>query len=114
MKNFFLLILFFANTSIHVSGRDNDTVPRFDTSYYVSLRDKLTLYVYGISKFSEFNLSNTETGQDLSYKPNTRFNLGLGFNYKWLGLSTTFNFRFINSDDEIYGETSIFDIQADF
>jgi hypothetical protein len=109
-----LLLMFLTFLTLRVAGKERDSIPWYDTSYYVSLRDKLTLYTYGISKFSQFELYNSTTDKYLSYQPNTRFNLGLGFSYKWLGLSTSFNFRFINSDDEIYGETSSYDIQADF
>ena len=67
--------------SNYLFGKDKDTIPRYDTAYYVSLSHKLTLYAYGISKFSQFNISNTENNKDLSYRPNSKFNLGLGFSY---------------------------------
>ena len=109
-----LLCMFPFFNSYFVFGKEKDTIPRFDTSYYVSLSHKLTLYAYGISKFSQFDISNTDNNRDLSFKPNSKFNLGLGFSYRWLGLSTTFNFRFMNADDAIYGTTTSFDIQSDF
>jgi hypothetical protein len=96
-----------------VFARNNDSIPKYDTSYYVSLRNKLTVYTYGITKFSQFDISNTNNDKDLSFRPNTKFNLGLGFSYKWLGLSTTFNFRSGNKDDAIFGKTTSFDIQSD-
>ncbi len=90
-----------------------DSVKIADNLYYTSLKDKLTLYVYGISKLNQFQLENAEKGDLLQYKPNENFNLGLGFNYRWAGIGAAFNFGFINNDDHIYGETQSFDVQLD-
>jgi hypothetical protein len=111
MRLFFLLlslVLF----SLVTNARVKDTIPKNDTSFYVSLSNKLTVYVYGVTKFSQFDLENNENNNYLSYQPNSKFNLGVGFDYRWLSLSTTFNFNLIN-DDNVFGETKSYDIQSD-
>jgi hypothetical protein len=107
-----ITLLTFLLIFCRAEAKEKDTIPKNDTSYYVSLRNKLTLYIYGVTKFSQFDLENNDNDNYLSYQPNSKFNLGLGFNYRWLGLSTTFNFNLVN-DNELYGKTESFDIQSD-
>lgn len=90
-----------------------DTAYSPENVYYESLDDKLTIYLYGITKLNQFQLKNAEKKDLIRYKPNERLNLGLGFNYRWLGIGAAFNFKFINRDDHIYGKTNSFDLQVD-
>lgn len=79
---------------------------------YISYGNKLGVYLYGISKFSGFEIKGTNIKQSIEYSPNSNFNLGAGFNYKWIGLGLAFNFGFINnSDKKLYGDTKSLDIQ---
>ncbi len=110
---FFCFSLIFLLLFCVTQGKEKDTIPKNDTSYYVSLSNKLTVYLYGLTKYSQFDLENNENDNYLTYQPNTKFNLGLGFSYRWIDLSTTFNFKLIN-DNDLYGETKSFDIQSDF
>ncbi len=112
MRSVIVILLLFS-IWISMEGKKNDTIPRNDTSFYVSLNEKLTIYTYGVSKFNQFEVSNNENDKALTYLPNTKFNIGLGFSYRWVDLSTTFNFKFLNNDNDIYGETTSFDIQSD-
>jgi len=84
----------------------------FDTLYIKSYEDQLAIKFYGVSKSNEIGHVDDFTGQTLRYKPNEKFNIGIGFNYKWLGLDLAFNFPFINDDDEQFGKTDRFDIQS--
>lgn len=81
----------------------------------VSYSDKLGVYLYGISKYSNFHFKEAGQRNDsvLRYSPNGNFNLGAGFSYKWLGIGAAFNIGFVNNDDALKGETSSLDLQVD-
>ena len=86
-----------------------------DTShYYIRFYDKLQVYLLGVSKINSFSLkesSNSNTA--FVFSPNESINLGLGFNYKWVGIGAAFNYAFLNSDDDKYGKTSNTDLRLD-
>jgi hypothetical protein len=90
-----------------------DSTPKviFKESY----KNKLGLYLYGISKYSNFEIKEAGQKNDsvLKYKPNNNFNIGAGFSYKWMGIGIAFNLGFINNDNDLKGETSSLDIQLD-
>lgn len=103
---FILFIYCFVST---LFGQNNDTP---SSSYYVSYSDSLTARTYGIRKFTE--VAYEGLGEKVLFKSNDNFNLGVGVNYRWLGLNLAFNFPFINRDDAIYGSTQAFDLQGNF
>jgi hypothetical protein len=78
-----------------------------------SYSDKLSIYTYGVSKFNNFEISANGNRHKVRYSPNENLNLGLGFNYKWLGVGLSYDFGFLNSDQELYGESKNLDIQMD-
>lgn len=82
-----------------------------DTTNIISYKDKLGLHIYSIQKFRTYELKNSRLGTKLKFEPNGQTNLGLGFNYKWMGLGLAFSMPFMNKDNDIYGETSRFDLQ---
>ncbi len=84
---------------------------KMDTNYIEDLSDRLNLYIFGKSKYNHFTVNNLEDKSKLTFAPNDRFNIGFGFNYKWLGLGVAFNLPFVNNDDDIYGKTERFDAQ---
>lgn len=83
---------------------------KFDTVYIKDLSDKLSIRLYGVNKFSSFDILDSDSNYNVSYAPNSSLNLGLGINYKWFGLGVAFNFPLINNDNDRYGETIKFDI----
>jgi hypothetical protein len=90
-----------------------DSVSSSDEIYYVSLKKKLSVYTYGISKLNSIEFKSPTSDTTVRYKPNEKFNLGIGFNYRWAGLSAAFNMKFINNDDNRLGKSTSFDIQSD-
>jgi len=96
-----------------VTAQDTDTTSAEEIIYYTSLRDQLSLYTYGIVKFNTIEMSNAQGLDLIRYKPNENLNIGLGFNYKWMGIGTAMNFHLLNSDDHLYGKTQSFDLQGD-
>lgn len=107
----FLIVYFSFVTGSY--SQIKDSVIFSDTGYYVSLRDRLTVYAYGITKFNTFEIKNSEGDYLVRYRPNENFNLGIGFNYQWMGIGGAFNLKFLNDDQEVYGHTKSFDIQSD-
>ncbi len=81
-----------------------------DSSYVVGEREKLTLKVYTVEKFSRIFIS--DLGQDLQYRyhPNEVANIGLGLNYKWIGIALAFN-PAPNRRVEKFGRTNKLDLQ---
>jgi hypothetical protein len=82
-----------------------------DTSYITDLTEELTVRLYGSRKFTNYLLADRHNGRRLYYRPNSPFNLGFGFNHKFLGLNIGFNFPFINTYDK-YGKTRFLDLQS--
>ena len=80
-----------------------------DSSYISDYTGDLTVRLYGSRKFTSYQLSDGQ--RRLTYRPNGPFNLGFGFNYKFLGLNIGLNFPFINTSD-LYGKTKFLDLQS--
>jgi hypothetical protein len=83
-KSICVLILVLLSQGFLCSAQD--TIYSSGKIYYESLNDKLTIYLYGITKLNQFQLKNAEKEDLIKYKPNERLNLGVGFNYRWLGI----------------------------
>ncbi len=84
-----------------------------DSTYIKSYANKLGIYFYNISKSSRFEFLDHELKKSINYRPNENVNLGLGFNYKWLGAAMAANFSFINNDNDYRGMTRSLDLQAE-
>lgn len=84
----------------------------YDTLYIKSYTDLLAVKLYGVTKSNEIRHVDDFTNQSINYKPNDKFNIGIGFNYKWLGLDLAFNVLSINDDDDQFGKTDRFDVQS--
>jgi len=111
LKPFFVLI-FLVNFSIsRASYTFSKELLPVDSSSITSYRDKLGLYIYSIRKFRTYELKNTNLGMKLKFDPNGQTNLGMGFNYKWMGIGLAVGIPFFNRDDEVFGHTQRFDIQ---
>lgn len=86
--------------------------PRTSNKYYDDYSNMLGLFFYGKQKYSSFSITDPLKNKTIEYTPNTQLNMGLGFNYKWLGIGLAFNFGFVNNDDNIYGKTTRLDLQT--
>lgn len=110
----FLLVFFYGFSVFSQTETQIDITPepgKLDTNYIEDLSNHFNLYVYGKTKYKKFGVKNNETNQKLDFSPNDKFNIGIGFNYKWMGLGLAFNLPFINNDDDKYGKTKRFDAQ---
>lgn len=103
----FLILLFFTFIASQKVFGQTDSLKN-----YISYNDKLGVFLYGITKFSNFDIKGTELKQNIEYSPNNNFNLGAGFHYKWMSLAVAINFGFINNTEyNLYGNTKSFDMQ---
>jgi hypothetical protein len=101
-------VLAFGQLSVDVGALN------YDTNFIESYSDNLVLRMFTSTKYTEAGLNDSKIQKNLIYHPNDRTNLGVGFNYRWLGLNFGFSFGFINNDDDIYGETKSLDLQTQF
>ena len=85
---------------------------RNDRNYIVDYTRKLNVRVFGLSKFTQYSLGVNKNGERLHYKSNDNFNLGVGFNYRFLGLNVGFKMPFVNDDARRFGKTRSFDLQS--
>ncbi len=82
-----------------------------DTGYIADRSNDLTLRVFGLRKHISYTLNDRELKQKLEYDPNKNYNLGVGFNYRSLGINAAFNFPIVNNDNDKYGRTKSLDLQ---
>jgi Domain of unknown function (DUF4421) len=57
-----------------------------DSNYIQDFTNLLTVRTYGISKQQAFRVRATGLQSPLDYQPNVAAGIGVGFNYKWLGI----------------------------
>lgn len=94
----------FGSNKVTVSG---DTTKQ--NIYYTDLSDKFILRFYTLYKSNTLNVSLED--QQATYKPNGRISLGVGFNYKFIGLGISFGMPISQSSINKYGNTQRIDIQ---
>lgn len=83
-----------------------------DSNYVQDLTKDLTVRLYGSRKYNYFDMHDRSLGEEVLYRPNANNNVGVGFNYKFIGLNLGFNLPFINNDNDRYGKTKYLDLQT--
>ncbi|WP_149697871.1 DUF4421 domain-containing protein [Chitinophaga sp. CF418] len=99
-----------------------------DSNYIEEHTKDLTVRVFGSRKYNYYDIvdnkivgdgivdngivSNTKSSQEVLYRPNTPFNVGFGFNYRFIGINVAFNLPFINKEKGDYGITKVLDLQT--
>ncbi|MCK5028817.1 MAG: DUF4421 family protein [Bacteroidales bacterium] len=116
MKRTLLYIILFLNSLYLFSKERINLFPekkeiKYDTTRITDLTDKLNIYTGFLGKIHTIELNNSDINNKLSLEPNGKTSIGLGFNYKWLGLGIGFSPGFMNTDNEIYGNTDRLDTQ---
>jgi hypothetical protein len=81
--------------------------PHYISDYY---NRHLIVRFYFSNKYNSFKFF--DHGDRLLYKPNSHNNLGVGFNYKFIGLNIGLNMPFLTKDNAVYGETKYLDLQS--
>jgi len=108
-----VFLFFFTSNSLFSQDTIVNNAPKIEDSEsnIIDMSDNLDIHFYGKKKINTFSFSNDKTQDNLFYSPNQQLNIGFGFNYKWLGIGIALNFKFINNDDDIYGDTKRIDLQ---
>lgn len=111
-----LLLVFILISTFSFSQADAQILPqnkeiKYDTTRILDLSDQLSLWLYGINKVYKLDVISLNSGKNLLISPNEQTNIGLGFNYKWMGLGIAFKPPWSKNDDDIYGKTKRFDFQ---
>ena len=87
----------------------NDTIQN-DEPWFTNLNNQFILRFYGLYKANNVNLSNNDG--TLNYRPNGIYSLGVGFNYKFLGLGISYGAPLSQASKQKKGNTQRLDIQA--
>lgn len=72
--------------------------------------DRLLVRVFTMQKFNKYTLGQHDISDNVTYKANNNYHIGLGFHYKWIGANATFQLPYFNGDG--YGRTRFFDLQS--
>jgi hypothetical protein len=83
-----------------------------DTSYVRDLSRDLTTRLYFSRKYTGYGVRDYRQRQELLYRPNSRLNVGIGFNYAFAGVNIAVNLPGANNDDDRYGQTRFLDAQS--
>jgi hypothetical protein len=83
-----------------------------DSACIIDLSRDLVVRLYGSQKFTGYKLGQYGNSKRVVYSPNDNYNIGLGFNYKFLGINIGFRAPFINNDEARYGKTKFLDLQS--
>lgn len=87
-------------------------VPVYNSLYVEDYTHILTTRIYLSTKFNSITLEDVTNNTSVVYEPNNQVNLGFGFSYRAFTLNIGIGFAFLNQDDDVQGETSHFDAQA--
>lgn len=82
-----------------------------DTSYIGDYSTRLTLRALAGTKFTKYRFGQG-AGDKLKYETNDRYNVGVGFNYRFVGLNLAFTMPFVEKNEAHYGHTKFFDFQT--
>jgi hypothetical protein len=96
--------------SVNAQLFDESYKINYDTSYIKVYKDELTTRIYLARKQSGFTLGDKLLSPDLQYKTNDNLLLGLGYTYSFLTINLAVKMPFINTDDDIYGESKYLDL----
>jgi len=110
-----IFLIFTSSLFSQVSGDVNvfngkDTASS-ENIYYTSHTDKFLLKFMNAIKYTKVDIMNTNDRKQLKLAPAGTLDLGLAFNYKWLGLGFTVGLPSGEHSDSTKGKTSRFDMQ---
>ena len=103
-------------SSISIVRAQKSVLPEFhyDTAYFTNFDNNLAVRLVSPHRLFSFNIKNTDNGEKYSYRPNLHFGMGVGFTYKWLAIDITFSPDFTSRNNEKYGKTKEFNLEASF
>jgi hypothetical protein len=109
VKRLLLISLLLFGWIIHVYPGDKHA-PDTSGQYIDDLTERLILRLYTLTKYNSLEIISP-TGR-MIMRPNGNTNLGIGFNFKGVGLGVSFGRPLSQSSIDKYGLTNRFDLQA--
>lgn len=109
MKQLLLILLLLIGCTIYVYPWDDNPADS-SNQYFENLTDLLILRLYTLTKYNSLEIINPNGRMIM--RPNGNTNLGVGFNYKGLGLGVAFGRPLSQSSIDKYGLTNRFDMQV--
>ncbi len=103
--------IIFSLSALGKSQKNNINVKK-DSSYIESYYNDLIVRLYSGEKTHSLDLSDLNNPYHILYQPNGYFNLGVGVNYKWFGLSLASKVPFFLNSEIRKGETRRFGLQS--
>jgi hypothetical protein len=109
VKQLLLILLLLIGCTIYVYPWDDNPADS-SNQYFENLTDLLILRLYTLTKYNSLEIINPNGRMIM--RPNGNTNLGVGFNYKGLGLGVAFGRPLSQSSIDKYGLTNRFDMQV--
>ena len=114
LRYIFIIIISIISQLLHSQveiGIDNlNDTTTINETYFTDLNNQFILRFYGLYKSNNVNLSNNE--ETVKYRPNGMYSIGIGFNYKFLGLGISYGAPLSQESKTKKGNTQRLDIQA--
>ena len=104
MKSAFLLIFTLTICNMRFAQAQHDS------TYYVSYEDQITGRFYFSKKYTSLKFRDRDEDYNLTYRPNTTLNMGVGATYQWATLNLAYGFGFLNPERG-KGKTKYLDLQ---
>jgi hypothetical protein len=105
MRSFFQSVLIFG-----LCSACHFAVAQYDSSYYVSYENLITGRFYFSKKYTSLKFRDATEDFNITYRPNTTLNMGVGATYRWATLNLAYGFGFLNPDRG-RGKTKYLDLQ---
>ncbi len=111
LRRLLVIALFFAFTSDFKGyGQSLDSLSKGTEEYFTDLTDHLAIRLFTLTKFNSLNINDENRNYIL--RPNGKTNLGIGFNFKFIGIGLSFGLPQSQNRIYKYGKTSAFDLQV--
>ncbi len=81
-----------------------------DTSYISNHSDKFIFKLIGVNKYNYFKIKDGKHNSSARFRPDRRFNLGLGVSYKWFAIDIAFNVGI--GEDSDFENSQLVDFQG--
>jgi len=85
---------------------------KIDTNFIESYRDILTAKLIAVVRNNRFSITNKLSQQSIEYGINTNLNMGIGLNFKGIGIELQYNPPGLNNDDHKFGKSTQFSIAS--
>ena len=115
LKRLGLLIVLIVFANLFSEGRGNifkRLSNKPDSSYVLQNSNDLILRVYASQKYASQKIIDGGENTVLAYRPSNGYVVGLGFNYKFLGINLGTVLPFAQPDINQYGKTKYLDLQS--